>query len=170
MPGPASTPCCSCQLFNALGEAHTRAGEYLLAQEAFEQAVRLALEAGCASELARAALGYETASWCPGMPGVAAARLLREALNATGTDDLALMARLLSALARALIFSGEEEQAMKVYEQALAMARRSGDPLILASTLVATLTRALAARAHLRAHRQRRRRRLRSPQPRATGR
>jgi DNA-binding CsgD family transcriptional regulator len=129
-----------CELFNALGEAHTRAGEYLVAQEAFEQAVRLALEAGCARELARAALGYETATWCPGMPGVAAARLLRVALTAVDSGDLALMARLLSALARALIFSGEEEQAMKVYEQALAMARRSADPLILASTLVATLT------------------------------
>ena len=59
----------SCQLFNALGEAHTRAGDYLVAQEAFEQSVRLALETGCASELARAALGYETASWCPGHAG-----------------------------------------------------------------------------------------------------
>jgi DNA-binding CsgD family transcriptional regulator len=129
-----------CELFNGLGEAHTHAGEYLRAQEAFEQAARLALEAGCVAELARAALGHETATWCPGMPGVAAARLLREALNAAGSDDLALTARLLSALARALIFSGEEAQAMKVYGQALAIARRSGDPLILASTLVATLT------------------------------
>lgn len=129
-----------CRLFNALGEAHTRAGEYLLAQEAFEQAARIALHTGCAAELARAALGYETATWCPGMPGVAAARLLREALNAVGTGELALTARLLSALARALIFSGEEAQAMKVHEQALSIARRCGDPLVVASTLVATLT------------------------------
>src|SRR6185369_6462212 len=129
-----------CLLLNSLGEAETRAGEYLQAQEAFEQAARLALEASCEPELARAALGFETASWCPGMPGVMAARLLREALNAVGTGDLPMMARLLSALARALIFSGEEQQAMKVHEQALAIARRSGDPLIIASTLVATLT------------------------------
>jgi DNA-binding CsgD family transcriptional regulator len=129
-----------CQLYTALGEAHTRAGEYLLAQESLEQAAGLALDSGCVAELARAALAYETATWCPGMPGVTAARLLREALAAVGTEDRATMARLLSALARALIFSGEETQAMKVYEQAQAMARRSGDPLILASTLVATLT------------------------------
>lgn len=138
--GSGFDPVLRCQLYNALGEAHTRAGEYLLAQESFEQAVRLALESGCVPELVRSALGYETATWCPGMPGVTAARLLREALAAVGTEDLATMARLLSALARALIFSGEEAQAMKVYEQALAMARRSGDPQILASTLVATLT------------------------------
>jgi DNA-binding CsgD family transcriptional regulator len=129
-----------CRLLNALGEAETRAGEYLQAQEAFEQAARLALEAGCEPELARAALGFETASWCPGMPGITAARLLREALNSVGTGDLPMMARLLSALARALIFSGEERQAMKVHEQALAIARRSGDPSIIASTLVASLT------------------------------
>ncbi|MCM2252844.1 MAG: LuxR C-terminal-related transcriptional regulator, partial [Ramlibacter sp.] len=129
-----------CELLSALGEAHTRAGEYLLAQEAFERAARAALRAGLPGQLARAALGYETATWCPGMPGIAAARLLREALNAAPTDDLPTTARLLSALARALIFSGEEVQAMKVHEQALAIARRAGDPLILASTLVAGLT------------------------------
>jgi DNA-binding CsgD family transcriptional regulator len=129
-----------CQLLNAVGEAQTRAGEYLLAQQAFDEAARLATRQGLPAELARAALGFETATWCPGMPGVAAARLLREALNATGTADLALTARLLSALGRALIFSGEEAQAMKVYEQAVAMARRSADPTVIASTLAATLT------------------------------
>jgi ATP/maltotriose-dependent transcriptional regulator MalT len=128
-----------CRLLNGLGEAHTRAGEYLLAQQAFDQCVQAARGTACTAELARAALGYETASWCPGMPGIAAARLLREALDALPTHDLPLTARLLSALARALIFSGEEQQAMKVYEQALSIARRCGDPLILASTLVATL-------------------------------
>lgn len=138
--GPGTDAALRCRLINALGEAHTRAGEYLLAQQAFEEAVQLALRTGCVAELARAALGYETATWCPGMPGVVAARLLREALNAVSPDDLALTARLLSALARALIFSGEEAQAMKVSEQALSIARRSGDPLVLASTLVATLT------------------------------
>ncbi|MDB5946380.1 MAG: transcriptional regulator, LuxR family [Ramlibacter sp.] len=138
--GSGFEPVLRCQLLAALGEAHTRAGEYLLAQEALEQAARLALRSGCTAELARAALGYEMASWCPGMPGFIAARLLREALNAVDPDHLTLVARLLSALARALIFSGEEEQAMKVYAQALAIARRCGDPQILASTLVATLT------------------------------
>lgn len=129
-----------CQLLNVSAEAQTRAGEYLEAQKLFERAAQLALRHGLVAELARAALGYETASWCPGMPGVAAARLLREALNASGGRDLALCARLLGALGRALVFSGEEAQAMMVYEQALGMARRAGDPAILATTLVATLS------------------------------
>jgi DNA-binding CsgD family transcriptional regulator len=129
-----------CQLLNGLGEAQTRAGEYLLAQQAFEQAAQLAMRLPSPAELARAALGLETATWCPGMPGVTAARLLRDALHAVGSADHALTARLLSALARALVFSGEEAQAMKVSDQALAMARRSGDPAILGATLTATLS------------------------------
>ncbi|MDR3454251.1 MAG: AAA family ATPase [Rhodoferax sp.] len=129
-----------CRVLNALGEAHARGGEYLQAREVFEQAAHLATDANCAHELARAALGFETASWAPGLPGVAAARLLRQALDALDGEELSLMVQLLSALSRALIFSGEEAQAMKVLEQAVAMARRTSDPLTLATTLIATLS------------------------------
>ena len=137
--GTGFAPGLRCRLLNGLGEAHTRAGDYLVAQQAFEQAARLAQEEERPGELARAALGFEMASWCPGMPGVAAARWLREALEATSSEDLATVTRLLSALARALIYSGEETQALQVYEQALASARRCGDLRILATTLVAML-------------------------------
>lgn len=137
--GSGSAPGLRCRLLNGLGEAHTRAGDYLLAQQAFEQAARLAQQEERSGELARAALGFEMATWCPGMPGVAAARWLREALAVTSSDDLPTMTRLLSALARALIYSGEEAQALQVYGQALASARRCGEPGILARTLVAML-------------------------------
>jgi DNA-binding CsgD family transcriptional regulator len=129
-----------CALLNALGEALTHAGEYLPALHAFEQAAQLAQREDRASELARAALGYEIATWCPGLPGMPAARLLRDALDAAPATDVATTARLLSALTRALIYSGEEAQAMQVHAQALATARRCGDPRIVASTLVATLS------------------------------
>jgi DNA-binding NarL/FixJ family response regulator len=138
--GTGFAPGLGCRLLNGLGEAHTRAGDYLLAQQVFEQAARLARQEERAGELARAALGFEMATWCPGMPGVAAARWLREALEVTSSDDLPAMTRLLSALARALIYSGEEAQALQVYGQALASARRCGDPRILATTLVAMLS------------------------------
>jgi DNA-binding NarL/FixJ family response regulator len=65
---------------------------------------------------------------------------LREALDLAPPDDLPTAARLLSALARALIYSGEEAQAMRVQEEALRTARRCGDARIMASTLVATLS------------------------------
>lgn len=129
-----------CAVLTAQGEAHTRAGDYLLAQQVFERAARLARQEELPQELARAALGMEVATWCPGMPGVAAAAWLREALDLAPADDLAGVARLLSALARALIYSGEEAQAMDVHEEALRTARRCGDPRIMAMTLVATLS------------------------------
>lgn len=129
-----------CRVLNALGEAHAQGGEYLQAREVFAQAAQMAKDAGNSHELARASLGFEAASWAPGLPGVAAARLLREALVTLDGGELSLMVQLLSALSRALIFSGEEAQAMKVLEQALAMARRTNDPSTLATTLIATLS------------------------------
>lgn len=129
-----------CRTLNALGEAHTRAGEYLQAREVFEQAARTSMPLDAAHELARAAIGFEMASWCPGLPGIAAARLLRDALNALGADDRALKAQLLSSLARALIFSGEEVQATRVHAEAVSVAREAGDPSTLAITLLATLS------------------------------
>jgi len=125
---------------NALGEALTKAGEYLAARDAFEEAARLARESGSEDELARAALGFEMASWAPGQPGVAAAAMLREALAALRSGDSVTKVRLLSALARALIFCGNEAQAIGVHRQAITMARRVGDRSALMSALVAALT------------------------------
>jgi DNA-binding CsgD family transcriptional regulator len=130
-------------LLNALGESLTMAGEYLQAREAFEQAVAQARADGAADQLARAALGFETASWAPGLPGLSAARLLRAALDALdgqGLNDSTLKAQLLSSLARALVFSGEDGQAAIVQAQAVAMARRRGDTPTLVATLLATVS------------------------------
>jgi DNA-binding NarL/FixJ family response regulator len=129
-----------CRLLNALGESLTLAGEYLQARAAFEQAMSLAREAKAIDEMTSAALGFERATWSPGLPGQTAARLLREALAAQDSGDSIIKAQLLSSLARALIFSGEEAQSEIVHEQAVTMARRSGDTGTLVSTLVSTLS------------------------------
>lgn len=136
----ADDPVLKSRLLNALGESLTFVGEYLQAREAFEQAMWLASAASVIDEMTRAALGFEMATWSPGLPGQAAARLLREALAAQGSGDSTAKAQLLSSLARALIFSGEDGQAAIVREQAVAMARRSGDTGTLISTLVSTLS------------------------------
>jgi DNA-binding CsgD family transcriptional regulator/tetratricopeptide (TPR) repeat protein len=136
----AGDPASKSRLLNALGESLTFAGEYLQAREAFEQAMSLASAARAIDEMTSAALGFEMATWAPGLPGQAAARLLREALTAQSSSDSIASARLLSSLARALIFSGEDAQAAIVREQAVAMARRSGDTRTLVSTLVSTLS------------------------------
>ncbi|WP_084687807.1 helix-turn-helix transcriptional regulator [Paraburkholderia oxyphila] len=133
-------PVLKSRLLNALGESLTFVGEYLQARAAFEQAMSLSSAAGEIDGMMSAALGFEMATWSPGLPGQAAARLLREALAAQASGDSTAKAQLLSSLARALIFSGEDAQAAIVREQAVAMARRSGDTGALVSTLASTLS------------------------------
>lgn len=142
--GPASAgdPPLRATLLNALGDALAAAGEYLQAREAYEEALELAQAAGAPEAMAAAALGFEAATWAPGLPGQAAARLLRAALGAQSGGDSTVRAQLLCALARALVFSGEAAQAARVHEQATEMARRCGD----APTLVAALTSMLSLR------------------------
>ncbi|MFC4705958.1 helix-turn-helix transcriptional regulator [Paraburkholderia caffeinitolerans] len=128
------------RLLNALGESLTLLGDYLQARETFGQAMSLARVARQADEMMRAAMGFEMATWSPGLPGQSAAQLLREALAAQDGGNSPARAKLLSALARALIFSGDETQAAIVRDQALAIARRSGDKTALASTLASALS------------------------------
>jgi DNA-binding CsgD family transcriptional regulator len=128
-----------CKLLVALGEAHTKAGEFARAMETLHQAVERARQLGAPKKLAHAALGFEEASWRPGMPGGTAAHLLEMALEALGEWDSVLRARVLASLARALIFSGREERGTVVGRAAIEMARRIGDTSALLAALKAVL-------------------------------
>jgi DNA-binding CsgD family transcriptional regulator len=119
------------------GEALTRAASWREATAILEQAAAQAKSAGVAHELARAACGFEEATWRPGLSGKAASRLLREALAALGEEESAIRVEVLSSLTRALVYSGEVEEAMRVNDAAVAMARRLGDPATLATALLA---------------------------------
>jgi DNA-binding CsgD family transcriptional regulator len=127
------------RLLIGVGEALTKAGSWREAAEILEQAAGRAKTLGVADELARAARGFEEATWRPGLSGDAAARLLREALAALGEEEGIAKAEVLSSLARALIFSGEVDEAIRVNERAIAMARRLGDSATLAAALRAGL-------------------------------
>jgi DNA-binding CsgD family transcriptional regulator len=128
------------RLLIALGEAHTRGGGYTQAAEILAQAAGSAKALGVSHELARAACSFEAATWRPGLPGDAAAGLLREALAALGDGDTIATAQVLSSLSRALELCGEPKEANRVNEQAVAMARRLGDAATLASALRAGLS------------------------------
>jgi DNA-binding NarL/FixJ family response regulator len=128
-----------CRLLIALGEAQTKAGENLQAAEILQQAAESAKALGVAPDLARAAVGFEEATWRPGMPGDAAVRLLRDALAGLAEEDSVLRAQVLSSLTRALIFTGALEEATHVHEQAVTMARRTGDPAALGAALRAMI-------------------------------
>lgn len=130
----------SCRLLLALGTAQYKAGEYLEAMQSFRSAAVNARDRGDGEDLAHAALGYEEANWRPGLPGGTACQLLRDAVSAIDAGDSALRARLLSALTRALIFTGDVHQSAQVQAKAVAVARRMGEPALLAGALRAGLS------------------------------
>ncbi len=122
------------ELLLLLGESLTKAGEYVEARETFQHAVdglRSVRSPATTRIIARAAISFETASWRPGARGDAAARLLRDAFERFGPEDSAEKARVLAALARALVFCGVVAEANQVSELAIAVARRMNDAVTL---------------------------------------
>ena len=118
-----------------LGTAANRAGKALDAQEAFRTAAQIAREFGDTNLLARAAIGYEDASWRPGIADREAVELLEEATAALGDEDCEARVGLLSGLARALDYQGDHERAAVVRQSAVEMARQLGDRAGLATLL-----------------------------------
>jgi DNA-binding NarL/FixJ family response regulator len=138
--GADDDPARRCRLLIALGEALVKTGENLQAAEVLQHAAESAKALGVTPEFARAALAFEEATWRPGIPGEAAARLLRDALAGLPEEDSIVRARVLSSLTRALVFSGALDEAMAVHREALAMARRIGDRGTIAAALRAVAT------------------------------
>lgn len=122
-----------CEVLLALGAAQMAASDIPASRETYGQAAVLARSIGAAEFLARAALGL-------GVDPIAVVddfevRALEEALELLRDDDSALRARVLARLARALRFTPLVERRRALSEQAVAMARRTGDPATLATVL-----------------------------------
>lgn len=89
----------------------------------------------------RAAMGYEDASWRPGLLGHRALELLSAGLASIPPDEHdPLYVQALGALARATAFTGAVDEAEQIGDRALELARATGDPLVLASVLRSTAT------------------------------
>ena len=138
--GAADDPARRCRLLIALGRALVKTGENLHAADVLEHAAASAKALGVSEDFAHAALAFEEATWRPGIPGDAAARLLRDALAGLPDGDSILRARVLASLTRALVFSGRLDEAMAVHHEALPMARRVGDPAAIAAALRSVAT------------------------------
>jgi DNA-binding CsgD family transcriptional regulator/tetratricopeptide (TPR) repeat protein len=123
------------QVLLELGTAAHRAGKAPDAQEAFQMAAQIARELQDAELLARASIGYEDASWRPGIVDQGAVELLEEATLALGSASPELRVGLLSGLARALDFQGSHDRAAVVRASAVDMARQLGDRAGLATVL-----------------------------------
>lgn len=119
-----------------LGTAMYRAGMSLDSLQSFRQAAEIARRLGDGELLARAAIGFETTCWRPGLDDEGARELLEEAWRALARDDSTLRVRLLAGLARALEFQGSSAEAEVVRESAIAMARRIDDRPGLATVLM----------------------------------
>jgi tetratricopeptide (TPR) repeat protein len=120
-----------------LGQARLSAGVVDEARETFETAASHARRLGREDVLAEAALGFSA-----GLGGIeirmfdrAQIDLLEEALAALGPAESSLRARVMARLSIALTFAEPAERRRQLAEDAIASARRVGDP----GTLVAAL-------------------------------
>ena len=122
------------ELLLALGASEERAG-LEGARETFATALAVARELDDPALLARAALGAAGPWSTLGREDPAVVAVLEEALARLGEEDSPLRARLLARLSLELYYAGQPERRMALSEEAVASARRLGDPATLASAL-----------------------------------
>ncbi len=122
-------------LLLVLGQAQRYAGKFLEARETLLGAADVAKSLGSTESLARAALELVDVTFFGDLPPLPAVRLLEEARQRLGAEDNPLTTKILGYLARALGVTGEQQQAMLYAQQAVAMARRLGDPELVARSL-----------------------------------
>jgi hypothetical protein len=123
-----------CELLLAVGEARMAGGDVAAARAACRQAGELARRIGAPEALARAGLGLGLVVTA-GVVDPDEVGLLEEALVALGGADSPLRARVLARLARALVYTPQAGRRLRLSEDAVALARRLGDPATLAAVL-----------------------------------
>jgi eukaryotic-like serine/threonine-protein kinase len=129
-----------CALLLRLGDAQWRAGDTEKAGRSFEEAAALSDRLGAPETLARAALGYVTAG-APlrlGLGGLiltgrfgeetTGIRRLEQALAGLPEGDSSLRTQVLARLATELYRTEQADRRAALGEEAVAMARRLGDP------------------------------------------
>jgi tetratricopeptide (TPR) repeat protein len=121
------------------GETRLSAGELERARGAFLEAAEIGRRSEDPDLFARAALGFAS-----GLSGFEVrlwdrvqTDLLEEALGRLGPADSAARAQVLARLSVALSFTASDERRRELAEEAVAMARRLGDPSALAGALSA---------------------------------
>ena len=132
----ADGPLVRCELLLALGDADGRAGDAPASKRAFLEAAELAERSGLAEQLARAALGYGGRfAWARAMADPELVPLLERGLSVTDEQDVRTRVRLLARLAAAARDDATRERRAELGEEALRIARASGDPVALASAV-----------------------------------
>jgi DNA-binding CsgD family transcriptional regulator len=115
---------------------YVRAGQFARARTIFEQ---LATADDPGTRLV-AALGFEDATWRPGLLGTRAAELLAAAIERSGLDPHdPRYVRASGSLGRALALAGETARARHVGDRAIELAREAGDDATLLHALTTSL-------------------------------
>jgi len=122
------------ELVLARGQAQMHAGEDA-ARACLLEAVTLAKQLGDNDLLGRAALSLGGFGLSPGIVDSELVNVLEEALAAADPADSALRARLLVRLAVAIYWCNEPDRREGLVDEAVAIARRLGDPATLAFVL-----------------------------------
>lgn len=122
------------ELLLAAAQSHSLAGDFPEARRIYREVI-----ASTDPETAvRAAIGFEDASWRPGILGDDARSLLESAIDRIDPrPDDPLFVRALVALGRSHTFSGDLQTSSTLGEQALTMARGVGDDSLVAEALAA---------------------------------
>jgi tetratricopeptide (TPR) repeat protein len=123
------------ELLLALGTSEDRAGMEEEARETFHAAIRTARQLGDAVLFARGALGVAGPWSALSRSDPERVSLLDEAMELLPDEDSPLRARLLARLALELYYAGEPELRLSLSEEAVVIARRTGDLRTLASCL-----------------------------------
>ena len=124
-----------CDLQLALGEAQKRSGDPAYRRTLLE-AADLAGRLGDAQRLARAAVANTRGFWsATGSIDRERVAALEAALDALGPGDDPMRACVLAKIAVELVYTGDAEGVRRRSDEALAMARRLGDPSTLAAVL-----------------------------------
>jgi tetratricopeptide (TPR) repeat protein len=133
----AADPVARCELLLALGDAEARSGDAPASKRVFLLAAELGRATRHAEHLARAALGYGGRFVFDASRDDPRLRpLLEEALAALGDEGLELRTRLMARLgAGPLRDEPSRQRRDSLTEQAVEIARRAGDPALLAYAL-----------------------------------
>ena len=130
-----------CELLLALGDAQGKAGNTPESKETLLAAADLARSSGLREHLARAALGYGGRfPWLRAGTDERLVPLLEEALEALGDQESELRVRLMTRLAGALRDQPSLEPRSSLAREAVAVARRLGEPETLGYALVGLTT------------------------------
>jgi hypothetical protein len=123
-----------CELLLKLGEAQWSVAEFARSKESFQLAAGLA---ELPEQKARAALGFagQYAAFGSGAVDETLVGLLEKAIAAMPRDDDALRARLMGRLGELFAFTPKRGEGIALASEAVAMARRIGDPATLAHAL-----------------------------------